>query len=130
RRAAKEARRKPPAISAAAMRALEAYSWPGNVRELENVIRNLVLTAKTETLLAADIKLRDDLYNQQPMPANPEDREEEQETSGDEPAVLDPGVFRDVEEGLSPLFNRLVEARGRGHRFSTFDVVERAMILH
>ena len=32
------------------MDALENYSWPGNVRELENLVENLVITTKGDTI--------------------------------------------------------------------------------
>jgi DNA-binding NtrC family response regulator len=42
-------------ISAAARRALVAYTWPGNVRELKNMVERLVVLAERED----DVRLRD-----------------------------------------------------------------------
>ena len=44
--------RKPPAVSAALWRTIEAYDWPGNVRELENFLaRALILSPGLELTL-------------------------------------------------------------------------------
>ncbi|MBX3730050.1 MAG: sigma-54-dependent Fis family transcriptional regulator [Candidatus Sumerlaeia bacterium] len=147
RRLERETRRKSPAVSAAAMQMLQGYSWPGNVRELENVLRNLVLTAKTDTVMPGDLRLRGELGEVlgsrrtpgateatgfgMPATAPPPDVP----TSATAPQtgeswVVDAGVFRDIETAVEPLFDQMVEARGRGYKFSAFDVMERAMILH
>jgi two-component system, NtrC family, response regulator HydG len=41
-----------PAFSEAALALLTSYAWPGNVRELRNVVEQLVLRAKTDTIEA------------------------------------------------------------------------------
>jgi two-component system nitrogen regulation response regulator GlnG len=147
RRLERETRRKSPAVSSAAMEVLQGYSWPGNVRELENVLRNLVLTAKADTVMPGDLRLRGELgealgprrgvgATEVPgvgtpatalPPVLPASASAAQ--AGDS-WVVDAGVFRDIERAVEPLFDQLVEARGRGHKFSAFDVMERAMILH
>lgn len=144
RRMQRETRSTVPAVSAAAMKVLQAYSWPGNVRELENVIRNLVLTVKTDTILPSDLRLRGELIESTAPPlasarfaAAPPPETQAEGTNGAsahagglESVVLDSGTFRDIEEATEPLFDRLVDARDRGHKFSAFDVIERALILH
>jgi DNA-binding NtrC family response regulator len=45
----------PPALDAAARRALAAYSWPGNIRELRNLCENLVVMHGGHKLTAADL---------------------------------------------------------------------------
>jgi two-component system nitrogen regulation response regulator GlnG len=159
RRLARETRRQSPAISQNAMDRMVSYAWPGNVRELENVIRNLVLTAKTDTILPSDLKLSGEALVEpgaavslptqvaagqagmlgpssvaparpaaaEPAPASGIAEEDDEDEGG---VVLDGGAFRDVESAIRPLFDQLVDARDRGDRFSTFDVVERALILH
>jgi transcriptional regulator with GAF, ATPase, and Fis domain len=47
-----------PALTPAALDALESWSWPGNVRELENCIRRAVALAQSNTLDVADLHLR------------------------------------------------------------------------
>ncbi|MBI5153844.1 sigma-54-dependent Fis family transcriptional regulator [Candidatus Poribacteria bacterium] len=144
RRVAKEAGKAPPAVSASAMDRLVFYDWPGNVRELENVVRNLVLTTKTETILATDLRLRGELLEPAaseparpaaeapalPPPAAAASDLVGAPASQDPRAVVESGVFRDVEAEVERLFDRLASARERGHKFSTFDVIERAMIVH
>ena len=46
-----------PALEAAALEKLQAHPWPGNVRELENVIRQALVAAKGQAILATDILL-------------------------------------------------------------------------
>jgi len=133
RRIQHETKRGTPTFSAQAMTALQGYAWPGNVRELENVVRNLVLTSKTDTILASDLRLIGDLQDVDPVPARAATKSfDSNSESGDIEAatVIDEGLFADVEAELRPLFDKLVEARSRGERFSTFDVLERTMILH
>ncbi len=43
------------ALSAGALRTLEAYEWPGNVRELRNVILRAAATASGEAIEAGDL---------------------------------------------------------------------------
>jgi two-component system nitrogen regulation response regulator GlnG len=137
RRIQHETNRMTPTFSAQAIVALEGYGWPGNVRELENVVRNLVLTSKTDTILASDLRLIGDLQEMDSRRTSGEAVVERinfddssAESSADSAVVIDERVFADVEAALRPLFDKLVEARNRGDRFSTFDVLERAMILH
>ena len=42
-------------VTSAAMEALTRYRWPGNVRELRNVIENLVVFSKKETIELSDL---------------------------------------------------------------------------
>ncbi|MSU57432.1 MAG: sigma-54-dependent Fis family transcriptional regulator [Pedosphaera sp.] len=52
---AREQKREPKSIAAAAVKALEKYHWPGNVRELENVIRRAHVMAKGDAILPGDL---------------------------------------------------------------------------
>ncbi|MBX6333338.1 MAG: sigma-54-dependent Fis family transcriptional regulator [Gemmatimonadaceae bacterium] len=47
----------PPALTAEALAALQAYRWPGNVRELRNVIERAVLLATDGVVRPADLPL-------------------------------------------------------------------------
>jgi NtrC-family two-component system response regulator AlgB len=47
---ARQARRQPPELSAAAERVLLAYPWPGNVRELRNAIERALILAPGQVL--------------------------------------------------------------------------------
>ena len=49
--------RRPPALSPAAMRRLQAHSWPGNVRELRNALERAVLLSSADTLDAEALGL-------------------------------------------------------------------------
>jgi DNA-binding NtrC family response regulator len=42
--------RRPPALSPAALRRLQAHSWPGNIRELRNVLERAVLLNQSDVL--------------------------------------------------------------------------------
>ncbi len=55
RRVAGEIGRRPPSLSAGALRRLRAHSWPGNIRELRNVLERAVLLTSAETLEADDL---------------------------------------------------------------------------
>jgi DNA-binding NtrC family response regulator len=44
-------------LTAAARRALEAYSWPGNVRELRNLVTRAAVFADGHTIDASDLGL-------------------------------------------------------------------------
>jgi two-component system nitrogen regulation response regulator GlnG len=125
-------------ISSAAMDKLVAYNWPGNVRELENTIRNAVLTAKSDTLLSSDIRLKEETAENRRIAAqdsrvfklsDPETNPPPAIEQPPKPAVED-FSFTDIERLIAPIFDKLVEARKRGNRFSTFDVAERAMLVH
>ncbi len=113
-------------ISNAAMEKLTAHTWPGNVRELENTIRNAILTAKSETLLAADIRLRE---QPGPTPEPPAPTTPPKPEPDPKPVIEDP-EFEDIDGMIEPIFESLVAARSRGVRYSTFDVVERALLVH
>ncbi len=122
-----------PVFSAAAMEKMLNHHWPGNVRELENVVRSLVLTSKTDTVLATDVRLRGEAAG--PTQTDTSARAAPTASGGDysppaDGAVTDSGVFRDVEAAVRPLFDSIVAARERGDKYSAFDVIERAMILH
>ena len=41
----------PREFSAAAVKAMEAYSWPGNLRELESVVKRYLMLGDTESVL-------------------------------------------------------------------------------
>ena len=125
-------------ISAAAMDKLASHNWPGNVRELENALRNALLTAKSDTILPSDIRLKHESTEvplssiQVPRSAPPARGEPTRllfSEPDDQPAV-DDLRFRDIEGIVESAFDALVSARGRGHKFSTFDVMERALIVH
>ncbi|MGA7244341.1 MAG: sigma-54 dependent transcriptional regulator [Terracidiphilus sp.] len=45
-------------ISADALAALEEHTWPGNVRELENLIQRLIITARHQEIVPADLPPR------------------------------------------------------------------------
>jgi two-component system nitrogen regulation response regulator NtrX len=47
--------RKPKALSAAAVEALESYRWPGNVRELKNLIERLMILCPGEEIRREDL---------------------------------------------------------------------------
>ncbi len=47
---ARELKREPPALSAATLEILEAYSWPGNARELYNVLERAIILEDTEEI--------------------------------------------------------------------------------
>ena len=55
KRLARDQKREPKSIAAAAVKALEKHHWPGNVRELENVLRRAHVVAKSEAILTADL---------------------------------------------------------------------------
>jgi DNA-binding NtrC family response regulator len=57
-RAAQLADRPRPALSAAALDALQAHAWPGNVRELENVLTQALVLARDGRIDAEHIRLR------------------------------------------------------------------------
>jgi len=44
-------------FSAAALRAVEAWSWPGNVRELENRVKRAVIMAEGQHIEADDLEI-------------------------------------------------------------------------
>jgi two-component system response regulator PilR (NtrC family) len=56
-RLARSAGREPPAVTAAAMRALESYPFPGNVRELENTLERAMALLVDDRIDAADLSL-------------------------------------------------------------------------
>ncbi len=125
-------------ISSAAMDKMSSHNWPGNVRELENALRNALLTAKSDTILPSDIRLKHEaieapLSSIQVARSAPAARGEPSRLlfsePDDQPAV-DDLRFRDIEGIVESAFDALVSARGRGHKFSTFDVMERALIVH
>ncbi len=64
--------RRPPRVSEAAWRALEAYDWPGNVRELENFVqRALILSPGPELVLPDLPSARAPAGRPAPSPAAP-----------------------------------------------------------
>lgn len=134
RQALKERGNKQLNISAAAMEKMVEYNWPGNVRELGNTIRNAVLTAKSDTILVSDIRLAEEGSDaRRAAPAIT--TSPAVDTSPPRPAdgaktVVEDFRFQDIEEMVEPLFDALIDARDRGHKFSTFDVMERALLIH
>lgn len=118
-------------VSTAVMDKLIAHDWPGNVRELENTLRNAALVAKGGTILPGDLRLKSESSDFLPRistpPAPASDRILAQLPEAN---TLDDPRFRDIEAQVAPLFDQLVGARARGNRFSAFDVMERALIVH
>lgn len=47
---ARDLKRDPPTLSAAALETLEAYHWPGNVRELHNVLERAIILEDTQEI--------------------------------------------------------------------------------
>ncbi|MCC6545697.1 sigma-54-dependent Fis family transcriptional regulator [Candidatus Sumerlaeota bacterium] len=118
-------------VSAAALEKLVQHEWPGNVRELENTLRNAVLVAKSGTILPADLRLKGEPSDFVPrITTTPPPSSDRMLTLESETRTLDDPRFRDIEGQVAPLFDQLVSARARGNRFSTFDVMERALIVH
>ncbi len=125
-------------ISSAAIEKLSRYHWPGNVRELENTIRNAALTARGETILSTDIRLKEEaaphvrpVELEMPAPEPTGDMQTIARKPEAPPSTARPaeGRFEDVEQLVAPIFETLVAARERGDRFSAFDVVERALLV-
>ncbi|MCE9603691.1 MAG: sigma-54-dependent Fis family transcriptional regulator [Planctomycetia bacterium] len=52
---AKKARRKLPALSAAAKKRLEAHAWPGNIRELRNAMERLAYLCSSDRIEPEDL---------------------------------------------------------------------------
>jgi transcriptional regulator with GAF, ATPase, and Fis domain len=52
---AKKARRRTPAISAAAKKRLEAHAWPGNIRELRNAMERLAYLCSSDKIEPEDL---------------------------------------------------------------------------
>ncbi|MEO8432496.1 MAG: sigma-54 dependent transcriptional regulator [Acidobacteriota bacterium] len=50
--------RKPKALSAAALEALDAHRWPGNVRELKNLVERVVILSRGDEILPLDFHFR------------------------------------------------------------------------
>jgi DNA-binding NtrC family response regulator len=55
--AAEQKRRKPVALSAEALEAMERYPWPGNVRELENSIERALILGEGDSILPEHLAL-------------------------------------------------------------------------
>src|SRR3954465_14152802 len=53
----RDLKKKPLALSPAAMEALQAYRWPGNVRELQNCIERAVILADGDSILPRHLNL-------------------------------------------------------------------------
>jgi DNA-binding NtrC family response regulator len=53
----RDLKKKPLAISAGAVEALQSYRWPGNVRELQNCIERSVILAEGDTILPRHLNL-------------------------------------------------------------------------
>jgi DNA-binding NtrC family response regulator len=122
-------------ISTAAMEKMTGHSWPGNVRELENTIRNAVLTTKSDTILSGEIRLKEEGSGKHSFTDPPIKSPQKNIPlfSRDDPkqqATAEDARFKDIEVMIEPLFETLVKARERGHNFSTFDVIERGMLIH
>ncbi len=68
--------RQPPALSAEALAALQAYDWPGNVRELENALERAAVLIRDGEISIADLPTRITSSRSQPLisdklPPNP-----------------------------------------------------------
>ncbi|CAN5281143.1 sigma-54 dependent transcriptional regulator [soil metagenome] len=117
-------------ISAAAMDKLAAHHWPGNVRELENTLRNAILTAKSDTILPGDIRLKEEAADARAMADAASVAQSVPGQSSRAAASEEDVTFQDVESMIGPIFDTLVAARARGNKFSIFDVTERALLIH
>ena len=53
----RDLKKKPLALSPAALEQLQAYRWPGNVRELQNCIERAVILADGDTILPRHLNL-------------------------------------------------------------------------
>jgi DNA-binding NtrC family response regulator len=53
----RDLKKKPIALSPAALEALQAYRWPGNVRELQNCIERAVILAEGDSILPRHLNL-------------------------------------------------------------------------
>jgi len=53
----RDLKKRPMAVSPAALEALQQYAWPGNVRELQNCIERAVILADGDTLLPRHLNL-------------------------------------------------------------------------
>ena len=53
----RDLKKKPLALSPAALDALQAYRWPGNVRELQNCIERAVILADGDSILPRHLNL-------------------------------------------------------------------------
>jgi two-component system nitrogen regulation response regulator GlnG len=127
------------AISADAMERLVAWDWPGNVRELENTLRNIALTTKSETILPTDVKFASDGAERtrppreappRPVALTPVPPVAAPTAVAAPPRAAGDETFADIEARVAPLFDQIVAARDRGDRFSAFDVMERALLVH
>jgi DNA-binding NtrC family response regulator len=67
----RELKKKPLAMSPAALEALQTYRWPGNVRELQNCIERAVILADGDTLMPRHLNLS--FVDHEPLeePVNP-----------------------------------------------------------
>ena len=111
-RAAREAGKPAPDLTADVLAALLAYDWPGNVRELENEMRRLVVLAgteaRTEHLSSAVIERRSLFAPSSAAPA-----------SRDELRPDTTGSGADIRAAVADLERRSIEtalARARGNK--------------
>jgi DNA-binding NtrC family response regulator len=111
-RAAREAGKPAPELTADVLAALLAYDWPGNVRELENEMRRLVVLAgteaRTEHLSSAVIERRSLFAPSSAAPA-----------SHDELRPDTTGGAADIRAAVADLERRSIEtalARARGNK--------------
>lgn len=106
-------------ISKKAIEKMMNYSWPGNVRELENVIKNSLVRAKGQTLMAGDIQLDPDAVLM---------------TVGSEsaPAATEAATAVREDDDLNSLmahvFQRVRKMRESGETEDAFDLVEECLV--
>lgn len=105
-------------ISKKAIDRLMHHSWPGNVRELENVIKNSLVRAKGQTLLASDIQLEESGVK---PPSAPGERSPSAATERPEEEELDALMAR--------VFQQVRRLRQSGRASEdAFDLVEQCLV--
>jgi len=117
-----------PSFSQEALDELINHHWPGNVRELENVVSNLVLTSKTEAILKSDIKLKAHVESMPEKPGKSGTNSQAAEDSEDTSLSISPEL--EIEAMTQRIFEKLIEFRDEFPDLNTFDLVERALIVH
>ena len=103
------------ALTAEALRALEAYEWPGNVRELENVVHRALVVSKNEAILTGDL----------PPEISKQSKMENRETITAAPALA-PSQTDDIGMIAQTLFHL---AR-RDPKLKVIPFLEREMVIH
>jgi DNA-binding NtrC family response regulator len=67
----RDMKKKPLALSPAALEQLVSYRWPGNVRELQNCIERAVILAESDSILPRHLNLTFKALEPEAEPANP-----------------------------------------------------------